>query len=285
MGALLNLTGDAGVVDKRLLIFEAEFSSVLQTMSRHGSTLSPVLRDAWDSGTLRILTKNSPAQATGAHISVIGHITRDELRRHLQTTEMANGFANRFLWVCVARSKQLPDGGNFCIEDHADSIEKFLKAVELAPQIDEVKRDERATALWHRVYGALSEGEPGLLGAATNRAEAQVLRLSLLYALLDCSSVIRQEHLLAALAVWDYCLASAKYIFGDALGYPEADRILAALLGSPGGLTRTEIRDVFARHASEPQVTDALKCLESHGLARKTSEQTGGRATERWLAV
>ena len=37
----------------------------------------------------------SPAKATDAHISVIGHITTDELRRSLTRTEAANGFANR----------------------------------------------------------------------------------------------------------------------------------------------------------------------------------------------
>jgi len=284
-GALLDPNADAGVADKRLLVFEGEFSSALRVMAREGNTLSPVLRDAWDKGDLRILTKNSPARASGAHISIIGHITRDELLRHLNATEMCNGFANRFLWVCAGRSKQLPEGGNFHLEDHCNLLERFADAIEHARQTGEVKRDERARQLWRRVYPVLSEGRPGLIGAATNRAEAQVLRLSLLYALLDCSSVIRQEHLLAALAVWDYCFASAKYIFGDALGYPEADRILSELRGSADGLTRTEIRDLFARHRSEGQIAAALKCLEEHGLAHPVSEPTAGRAIERWVAA
>ena len=57
------------------------------------------------------MVKNSPAKATGAHISIVGHITRDELRRLLTQTESANGFANRFCWLAVKRSKCLPDGG------------------------------------------------------------------------------------------------------------------------------------------------------------------------------
>ena len=71
-----------------------------------------VVRQAWDTGTLRTLTRNNPLTATDAHISIIGHITAEELRRHLTSTEAANGFANRFLWLPVRRSKQLPDGGN-----------------------------------------------------------------------------------------------------------------------------------------------------------------------------
>ena len=71
---------DDGVLDKRLFVIESEFANVLKVMAREGNTLSPVLRRAWDTGDLRTLTKNSPARATGAHISIIGHITRQENR-------------------------------------------------------------------------------------------------------------------------------------------------------------------------------------------------------------
>src|SRR5215469_1212858 len=88
---------DPGVADKRLLVIESEFARTMMVIRRDGNTLSPVIRDAWDRGALAILTKNSPAQATGAHISIIGHITTDELRRNLDSTALTNGFANRFL--------------------------------------------------------------------------------------------------------------------------------------------------------------------------------------------
>ena len=58
---------------------EGEFARVLQVMSRAENTLSAVLRNAWDRGDLRTSTKNSPAKASGAHISIVGHITGDEL--------------------------------------------------------------------------------------------------------------------------------------------------------------------------------------------------------------
>ena len=79
------------------------------------------------------------------------------------------------------------------------------------------------------VYTELSEGRPGLVGALTARAEAQVLRLALIYALADCSEVILRVHLEAALEVSRYCAESASYIFGERLGDPLADEILTAL--------------------------------------------------------
>lgn len=284
-GALLDPSADAGVAEKRLLVIESEFSSALRVMAREGNTLSPVIREAWDGGNLSILTKNSPAKATGAHVSILGHITQEELLRHLTTTEMSNGFANRFLWVCTKRSKQLPEGGHFRAEEHPDLFEALRAIIEHAQQIGEVKRDSRARALWKEVYPALTRDVPGLLGSITSRAEAQVLRLSLLYALVDLSNEIGQEHLLAALAVWDYCNASAKYIFGDALGYPDADRIMRELRKSPAGLTRTEIRDLFLRHKREEEIISALSYLQELGLAYPSIEKTGGRDVERWMAT
>src|SRR5262249_15576408 len=104
---------DPGVADKRLLCYEPEFASVLKVAGRAGNTLSNLVRQAWETGDLRSLVKNSPAQATGAHVSIIGHVTAEELRRELSATEQANGFGNRFLWLLVQRSKALPEGGLF----------------------------------------------------------------------------------------------------------------------------------------------------------------------------
>jgi hypothetical protein len=97
--------------DRRLFALSDEFASVLRVMGRDGNALSPILRSAWDSGNLRTLVKHDPLKATGAHISLVGHITRHELLRYLSDTESHNGFANRLIWTCVRRSKCLPEGG------------------------------------------------------------------------------------------------------------------------------------------------------------------------------
>ena len=108
---------------------------------------------------------------------------------------------------------------------------------------------DAACSRWAAVYSALSAAQPGLLGAVTARAEAQVVRLALVYALLDGKSEMDEPHLKAALALWEYCEASAVRIFGDALGDPVADEINRALQqAGVGGMTRTAIRDLFGRN-------------------------------------
>lgn len=276
---------DPGIEDKRLLVVEAEFASTLKVMSREGNTLSPVIRQAWETGNLSTLTKNSPARATGAHISIIGHITKQELRRHLDSTEMANGFANRFLWICARRSKCLPDGGN--LEDGVlnPMVQRLAEAARFASEVGRVQRDDAARQAWHTVYSELSGERTGLLGAITSRAEAQVTRLSLIYALMDCSLVIRLEHLKAALALWEYAEASARHIFGASLGDPMADALLTLLRNHPEGLTRTEIRDLFGRNKRASDIDRALGVLLEEGFARYQDENTAGRPARRWFAV
>ncbi len=96
---------DPGIADKRLLVQESEYASVLRVAGRDGNTLSAILRDAWDKGRLQTMTKNSAVKATGAHVSVVGHVTADELRRELSSTEAGNGFANRFLCLVCRVSR------------------------------------------------------------------------------------------------------------------------------------------------------------------------------------
>jgi hypothetical protein len=82
--------------------------------------------------------------------------------------------------------------------------------------------------LTHRDFWIKTSKRPGPVkechGAATSRAEAQVLRLSAIYSVLGCSSTIALPHLQAALAVWNYCSAGAVLLFGTSAGDPTADR-------------------------------------------------------------
>jgi hypothetical protein len=154
--------------------------------------------------------------------------------------------------------------------------------------VGEMHRDEEARVIWHAVYGDLSEGKPGMFGAITSRAECLVVRLSMVYAVLDHSSVIKAAHLKAALAVWRYCEDSVRFIFGDSLGDETADEILRQLRSRPDGMTRTEIRDHFQKNRSAAEIGRALGVLQEYGLARferRPESEQGFNFTERWFAI
>ncbi len=273
-------TTDAGIADKRLLVVEPELARTLRVLKRDGSTLSAILRDAWDSGSLRVMTK-AQLRATGTHVCVIGHITETELTRELDESSIGNGFANRFLWIAVRRSKLLPEPEPFdgALVDRLAS--KVAAAISFGRGLEAVPRDDEAQQVWGRVYPSLTAAKPGLLGAVLSRAEAHAVRLSLIYALLDHSAVIRREHLESALAVVDFAEASARHIFGDRLGDPVADTVFAALADGRE-LTRNAIRDLFGRHASASRITGALEQLAGSGQVVMEPRETGGRPAEVW---
>jgi len=275
---------DPGAADKRAFVIEAELAAALKRMGGDGNSLSAVLRDAWDDRTLRTMTKNSPLRATGAHVSLIGHITSQELQLHLTETERANGFGNRWLYVLSRRSKCIPNAVPVPAATLAPLIRALEDVIRFAGGLGQVARDPQAEALWAEVYPALSTREPGMVGAICGRAEAQVLRLSLLYAILDLSPTIGREHLLAALALFDYCAASAKRIFGGRLGFTILDTILGALRAR-GRLTMDELYDLFGRHKKKPEIETALLLLEKDGKVRSVVEKTGGRDRQVWELV
>ena len=278
---------DEGESDKRLLVIEPEFATVLRRMQGETNSLSAVLREAWETGNLSTLTKNSPLYATGAHISVIAHSTREELITSLTETDRANGFGNRFLFMVARRSKCLPEPEPIPDTALTPLVDELRQVVDWTRSDRVMTRDEDARALWAAVYPKLSEGEAGLIGAILARAEAHVLRLSVLYAVLDRSPVVRPVHLQAALAVWDYADASARRIFGGLIGLSIADTILAALR-KRGPMSRDQIRELFQRNKASAEIEAALRLLLDRGQVKRSTraaEGGKGRPAEVWEAA
>jgi hypothetical protein len=270
---------DPGADDKRLFVVEEEFGLVLHVIARQGNTLSSLLRQGWDGKTLATMTKN-PMQASDPHLSAIGHITREELHKRLDENDSWNGFTNRFLWVYSTRSKYLPDGGD--APDYRDVVSKLQCAATFAKSLKEpIVRDEEARKLWHEVYPGLSDGIPGMPGVVTSRATAQVLRLSSLFAVLDCSPIVRLPHLRAALAFWQYVQDSTVFIFGDMSGDSTVDRIHEELQRvGDRGTSRTEINNFLGGHTPKKKIETALKSLVGQGLATEEEKSTSGRSSK-----
>ena len=126
-----------------------------------------------------------------------------------------------------------------------------------------------------------------MFGAVTARAEAQTLRLAMLYALADLSEEIKRTHVESALAIWEYAEESARYVFGDAIGDPDADKVLEALKECEEGMTRTEIRDLFGRNKSGEELDRIFTVLSEAGRVRQTRhrEKDSKKPVERWYAA
>jgi hypothetical protein len=274
---------DEGVVDKRLFLLESEFARLLSVAERRDNTTSAVLRQLWDSGDARSLAKNSQEQATDAHVTLVGHITPGELKTRLADGEVINGFGNRFLFVCSKRSKLLPDGDSVPDNVVRDLGDLVAEAFTIARVVTRVELDPDARELWREDYERLSTPPTGMLGAVLARGTAHVLRLALIYALLDSRPMITAEHLKASMAVWAYCERSAGYLFKDSTGDMVADMIIDAL--RHGSMNRREIYEHLHGNYGRDRVDAALTLLLARSLARCEREDTGGRPAERWYAI
>jgi len=284
-GELTSEVIDSGVTDKRCMVVEPEFARVLTNAAREGNTLSTTIREAWETGDLRNMGRQSKEFATNAHISIIGHITPLELGQRLSETDSYDGFANRFIWLHTRRTKVLA----FAEQPNSDDIKRLAnrlrRALAFALTCTGISFSPEAAAMYEKVYPRLSSSRPGLLGVMLARAAPQVVRLALIYAVLDLKNEIGAQHLRAALALWEYSERSAQFYFGASTRSPAADKILAALHARKDqGLTRTEITKLFSNHRTD-QITTALLMLSQQKLAQPVEEPTSGRSVERWRAT
>jgi hypothetical protein len=256
----------------------SEFSELLAVMKREENTLTAVLRNAWDGRPLAVLTRKQPLKVQNVSIAQVAHITVRELLPKLTSTDRANGFANRYLFVWSERVKLLPKGDMSHV-NYSDVVVKLHKAMEAARNLGEVKRDPDAEELWAEEYKRLTARGDSMIDALLSRADAHVVRLSLLYALLDGSRVVRVQHLRAAIAFWDYCEASVRFVFD----MPDAtdERILRKLEDGP--LTTAEIRRlVFNDNKEIAWVADRMAALEEKKKVRRGPKEFKTKTVEAW---
>lgn len=289
-GEYMEVITDIGVEDKRLLIVEGEFGGVLKVLKRDGNTLGAIIRNAWDgNGAIQTMTRQ-PVSASETHLSILGHITQEELLKLLSDADIHNGLVNRFLWINVKQSKSLPSGGEFHKVDISSIVQRIQEVVNFAQGDSEkdrqpMERDAAANALWEEVYAPLQKDVPGIVGTVISRAIPYCMRIGSIYALLDKSWTVRVEHLKAALALWEFAKKSAQFIFGESNSDfdPVTTKILSALRERPKGLTSTEINvTVFKKNLKSAEIAASINKLSELGLVnikKVPNAQGKGKAT------
>ncbi len=217
--------------------------------------------------------------AEGAFVSLIGHITIDELAKKLNDVEVANGFANRMMFVAAKRRKLLPLGGRVPPDEFNALVQRARQAIERARTIAEITMTFECAERWGVLYRTAFPDEAGMAGALLARGETQTLRMAVAFAALDGSRTLGVKHLNAAYALWQYVEASTRHIFGKQLGDEVQQRLLEelrAIYAEGRGLDRTQQRDLFARHKSSARLEAARHALIGAGLAREETVHTQG---------
>ncbi|PJI96446.1 uncharacterized protein DUF3987 [Acidovorax sp. 69] len=252
------------ILDKRLLVIESEFANILHQGKREGNTLSTALRDCWDGVSMKPATKSSRLWATDPHIALVGAVTPSELLGLMASRELTNGFANRFLMFWAERTKMLAFPRAARQEDvdalaaRVLEVLQFCRAerwadkdkmrVELSP--DARKRYE---VLYHSELNDNSAGER--ITALIERRAPMLLRLAMLFALCDLTTMVEVRHINAALAWVRYSVDSIKFVFGSA-----ADEVEVAETNE----TAQKIVDFLTAHQRVTRKQITVDCFKGH---------------------
>jgi hypothetical protein len=226
----------AGQPGAPILMIEPELGRLLTVAAREGTTVSHVLRMGYDYRRIKLRVRHKQYLAPAAPVSMIGHITEHELKdRHagLRLVEIMNGFGIRILWTYVDRRRTIASPQEVPGHVLNPLIERLHRALVAARTVGPMPRTPEADRLWDAMYGeVLGDVTVPIIDALTARAEAQLLRLSMIYALLDEERAIHPQHLESAWEVWRYCRWSAQHIFvGAGTGDADVDRIIEVLEG------------------------------------------------------
>jgi hypothetical protein len=273
---------DAGIAEKRALFRVEEYSRIMASIAK-GGTLSQRLRECWDHhDPLENLTEIDPITATGTHISMIAHCTPHEFKETVRTSEVRNGFLNRFLVVAAKGVKAVPRPKPINWTAHPDIVNEMRDIVERFREPVKINFTRRAAMAWDNWYIGYREQKENFTLAFSElvaRCEPHVKRLAAIYAVLDNRRSIDEVHLNAAWAFWRYCSDSIQWAFPDTneneitipvhspFAAKRANKILGALQAHPEGMTRTQISDAVRHNYTEKQIEEALELLRESGSA------------------
>jgi uncharacterized protein DUF3987 len=286
--AMVGLVAD-GTKDPRLLLVEPEMARLITVMGRSPS-MTDWLRLAWDGEKLEHQTKRTTEVASRAHISVLGMMTPEELTRRRHTLSQAGGLETRFLYCYTApqaevspfaeppdytdlalRTRRALDTSRREVMRHTDVVSRYLLAMRGLQPRTQLRIAPEVARAWPQVKASLPEPAEGYAGLQS-RAEPQVMRLAVTYALADTAEMVTMAHVQAGAGLYTYCARSAETVFSVPVGQlpPRIDPHITALLvrtlhgAYPKWLSREELA-IKHRSLDAGQISDALDDLADRG--------------------
>lgn len=273
---------DEGVSDKRRLFFESELAGrTFTAMKRDGSTLSSILRQAWESSNLAVATKTNDDKATGAHITVVGHATVLEMLSTLRLSDIVGGFANRFMFYVVRRSKLLPIQTIPNSTVMSELAARLRVTLQNARKVSQVVLGDDAVDYWVKLYTEIdndAQNDDLSVAPFLSRAAPQILRMAMVLALVDGKSEIGVDQLTTAYDFWCCARQSVEFMLetGQDILTPDQMKLFTLLDEGNSILSCTEAREALnwggARFAI---VKDQL--IKMHVISEQVERNTGGR--------
>ena len=313
--AMIDKVADGESTDCRLLVLEPEFKRLSAQMARAGD-FSPILRSAWDGITLENNTRDPrrSKKASNPHISLIGLITGAELMQEHRRLSQAGGLESRLLFCCSAPSREV-SGWDAATEDTGDLAERLRLALEAsrknvmerADPISRILLADRGLqpATLMPVADEVRDGWPSLvktrlpettddLGSLWARAEVQIVRLAVGFALADCAPEVGIPHVQAAAATWQFCARSAEVLFGLPVGQApgrvdpvRAGKVVRLLHDRYGQWVPQDAigTGLFRGNVPAAEIELIMADLTAKGLVERREIRTRGRPRTEWTLL
>jgi hypothetical protein len=280
-----------GVADKRVYLRIEEFSLITSHIER-GGNLSQRLDEFWDhQPVVKTVTKTDPIKATGAHMSMIAHVTPSELQEVLRPREIRNGFGNRIVWVATKAIKPVANPKIIDWSDHSEIVNRLQEIMKQFHDPTEIDFSPRGFQVWQNWYNDYSKQKRFLKGSHVkllSRWKAHIMRIAMTFAVLDAKRRIDECHIQAAWAVWEYSCNTIRWAFPQSLEdtgiisgcspivQKRATKLLAALAeNSNGGLTRSQISLVLGNNLKPHELSEVLDAVYQRGLVEEILPEGG----------
>jgi len=317
--AMVELVADGPHGDCRLQIVEPEYPRLVSRSATSG-TFSALLRRAFDGPPLQldrsrhgVNDPRSTIRSSHAHVSMVAHITPEEFARVLPVLRRAGGLETRLLYGIVHRQAEVNPFKPPVVE--YDSLAERLGHVietsraRVLEKTDPISRElcvERGvqprvrmpeahgvSEYWTTLSARMPKVHPDY-EHLLHRGPVHVVHLAHGYAIAEEARFLAEEHLDAALSLYEFCARSAERIYSTPTGLlipavnPRRRGQLLEYLSRKGGwVSREEISNtVFCRNLSKAELDATTQSLVDDGLiVYQTNPQTGGRPRTEYRAA
>lgn len=270
-----------------LLAIQPEASAVFKNFERIGNKLSELVREAFDGDPIANMSVSNEMRVDKHYICFIFLITKAELLQTIKAVELFNGFANRFTWALVHRSKILSNPPKVNKDKLSELACKVREAVDFARSQTALKLTDEAEKVWDTIYRKIHQDQPdthtsGLKG----RFDVLTLRLALNFALLDQCNNVEVRHLEAAyelIGISEHCIENI-FAKNNTNTDKTNSKILKGLSERSDWVSQSSIMtQFFSNNIKSEALIQCLGVLESNGLIeRKVTEGEGSKPVTLW---
>jgi hypothetical protein len=284
---------------KRVAVFNSEMSTTFVASGRKDSSLSGVLRKAYDGDRQENFRSEGKKSTTADNyiLGFCGTITPNELRAVMPMMDWSNGAQNRFLWSIafkdksLSRSTQKPD-----FRLWAERVKKIvgLNQSVQPTAIDYAQSGQRAFDDW---FNSTPEHDDSILAESQARAAANCARVANLYAQLDERRLdgwkvqLEARHVEAAIEIVDRSRQSVEWYLAQQMGstpktsYEDIQKLKLAMLKKArdkgvAELTATEVYEMFSHKTTDQR--DEM-CLQAGFKVSTKKKAIRGKPAIVWV--